>query len=615
MKLRALNAILFVGLMTASATGAQTTLAITGARVIDGTGAPARAETLIVRGDRIVAVGPDVPVPADAQIIHADGETLLPGLFDLHTHLNSSATGAPEDFGKSLKDYLLCGVTTVNDYSVYGEMIAPLRNLEQTGVLLGPKVNFAIRLGTPQGHGTEFGWGDYFTQEVSTPAEAHAAMARILPYKPDVIKVFTDGWRYDRIADLTSMNVQTLSAIVEDAHRAGLKVFTHTVTLAGAKIAAEAGVDSLAHGVGDALVDDELIKLMKQHHTAYVSTLATFEPESLKSSSPRLMALLSPEGRAFETRRAQRSSSEPDTAANMRRWHFLQQNIARLLAAGIPIGVGTDAGVGGTYHGWSTLHEMELLVSSGMTPLQALTAGTGVSAAIVGQSTDRGTIAPGKIADLLLVEGEPDKNIDDIENTRAVFLGGRQMDLQALAAAVQSPEPTPLPAHRVGSLIDNAERPDGRSNLDTMLINSTDPGVDHSQMLFVRGLGKHGHDISIAARMSPKENPYVDLVIPLTRGAVELADVSAYKGIQFAVRGEGDYKLLLENYGTNRARWYTAAFNAGAKWHTVKIPFSSFHSTDTTLQFPARTIRTLHFELARPAGVGTWLELDDVKVY
>ena len=615
MKFRALNAALLAGIVTARVSCAQTSLAITGARVIDGTGAPARAETVIVRGDRILAVGPDVAVPPDAQVIHADGETLLPGLFDLHTHLNSSATGEPEDFGKSLKEYLLCGVTTVNDYSVYGEMIAPLRSLGQTGVLLGPKVNFAIRLGTPQGHGTEFGWGDYFTQEVSTAAEAHAAMARILPYKPDVIKVFTDGWRYNRLADLTSMNVQTLSAIVEDAHHAGLKVFTHTVTLQGAKIAARAGVDSLAHGVGDALVDDELIGLMKQHHTAYVSTLATFEPEALKTSSPRLMELLAPDGRAFETRRAQRASSDPGAEPNMRRWHFLQQNIARLLAAGIPIGVGTDAGVGGTYHGWSTLHEMELLVSSGMTPLQALTAGTGVSAAIVGQDVDRGTIAPGKIADLLLVEGDPDRNINEIEKTRAVFLGGKQMDLQALEAAVQSTAPTPLPAHRVGPLIDNAERQDGRSDLDTMLVDSTDPGIDHSQMLFVRGLGHHGHDISIVARMSPKENPFADVNIPLTRGAVELADVSSYKGIQFAVRGDGDYKLLLENYGTNRAKWYTANFNAGARWHTVKIPFSSFHSTDAALQFPAKTLRSLHFELARPAGVETWLELDDVKLY
>jgi hypothetical protein len=411
------------------------------------------------------------------------------------------------------------------------------------------------------------------------------------------------------------MNLQTLSAIVEDTHRAGLKVFTHTVTLAGAKIAAQAGVDSLAHGVGDAVVDDELIALMKKHGTAYVSTLATFEPGTLRSLSPRLMALLSPSDRAFATRLAQRSGSGRVEEASMRRWHFLQENIRRLSAAGIPIGVGTDAGIDGTYHGWSTLQEMELLVNSGMSPLQAITAGTGTSARIVGQSGDRGTIAPGKAADLLLVEGEPDKNITDIENTRAVFLGGKELDLGALEAAVQSAQPTPLPAHHIPALIEDAEREDGRSNLDTMLVNSTDPGVDHSRMLFTRGLGKHGHDISAIARMSPKETPFADLILPLTKGGVELVDLSGYKGIRLAVRGEGSYRILLDSYGARQTQWFAATFTGGAKWHTLQIPFSAFHSSDAAATFPLRTVRALHFELARPAGTDAWLELDDVELY
>ena len=152
---------------------AQTTTAITGARVIDGTGTPAQIETVIVRDNRIVAVSDQAEIPAGARIIDATGQTLMPGLFDLHTHLNASGTDAIDDFGKSLKAYLICGVTSVNDYSVYGEMLAPLRSLQSSGVLVGPKVNFAIRFGTPEGHGAEFGWGDYFTQLVSTPAEAH----------------------------------------------------------------------------------------------------------------------------------------------------------------------------------------------------------------------------------------------------------------------------------------------------------------------------------------------------------------------------------------------------------------------------------------------------------
>jgi len=207
--------------------------------------------------------------------VEAAGQTLVPGLFDLHTHLNASAvTGLAADWGKNLKAYLACGVTTVNDFSVYGEMYAPMRRLLSTGAVEGPRVNLAARVSTPAGHGTESGWGDFFTLVASTPEQAHAVMKTILPYHPDVIKVFTDGWRYGATPDLTSMNLETLAALVEDAHAAGRKVFTHTVTLAGAKIAGRAGVDVLAHGIGDAPADRELIDILKAKKTAYVSTLA-----------------------------------------------------------------------------------------------------------------------------------------------------------------------------------------------------------------------------------------------------------------------------------------------------------------------------------------------------
>jgi imidazolonepropionase-like amidohydrolase len=217
------------------------------------------------------------------------------------------------------------------------------------------------------------------------------------------------------------MNVETLSAIVQDAHQAGIKGFTHTVTLNGAKIAASAGVDVLAHGVGDAPVDDELIALLKKSGTGYVSTLATYEPPTSRSLSPRLLTVLPPAGRDFAKRTSERHSPISPDAPVMRRWHFLQENIRRLSAAGIPIGVGRDAGVAATYHGWSTLHEMELLVSSGLTPMQAITAGTSTSARLAGEDRGRGTIAPGKIADLVLIKGSPDQNIEEIENTSAVF--------------------------------------------------------------------------------------------------------------------------------------------------------------------------------------------------
>jgi hypothetical protein len=503
----------------------------------------------------------------------------------------------------------------VNDYSVYGEMLAPLREMMGSGALPGPKVNFAIRFGTPEGHGTEFGWGDYFTQMVSTPAEAHAAMHRILPYKPDVIKAFTDGWRYGRGDDLTNMNLETLSAIVEDAHKAGIKVFTHTVTLNGAKIAARAGVDVLAHGVGDAPVDDELISLLKKSGTGYVSTLATYEPQTGHTSTQRLLQLLRPDDRAYAQKATTRQTTPPPDSPVMRRWYFLQENVRRLSAAGIRIGVGTDAGVAGTYHGWATLHELELLVDSGLTPLESITAGTGTSSRLVGEDGERGTIAVGKIADLVLIQGSPDVHIEDIERTSAVFLGGKQLDPKQLEAAIQAPEFTPLPVHSIAKLVDDSERVDGRTNLGTLPVNATDPGPDHSRMLFVRTLRSKGHARTVLARMGPKPKPFVDLVLPLTRGGVELADVSAFRGISFAVRGEGTNKLLADSYGTDRANWFTATFDGAAKWKIMKIPFSAFRSKDSASPFPLRTLRALHFELVAVAGADAWIDIDDVKFY
>ncbi len=608
------SSILFFALAVLAA-AQSTTIAITNARVIDGTGAPARTETVVIRDGKIIAVAEHPEITSGTRIIDGTGQTLLPGLFDLHTHLNASGTNTLDDFGKNLKAYLACGVTSVNDYSVYGEMLAPLREMLSNGVLDGPKVNFAIRLGTPEGHGTEFGWGDYFTQMVSTPAEAHAAMQRILPYNPDVIKVFTDGWRYGRAGDLTSMNVETLSAIVEDAHKAGIKVFTHTVTLNGAKIAARAGVDVLAHGVGDAPVDDELIALLKKSGTGYVSTLATYEPSSGRSLSPRLLELLRPDDRTSVQKAAQRQSAPQPDSPVMRRWRFLQENVRRLSTAGIPIGVGTDAGVAGTYHGWATLHEMELLVDSGLTPLEAITAGTETSARLVGEDHDRGTIAAGKIADLVLIQGLPDVHIEEIERTSTVFLGGKQLDPKQLEASIQVPESTPLPVHPIAKLVDDAERADGRTNLDTLPVNATDPGTDHSRMLFARTVHGNGHARTVLARMGPKIKPSVDLVFPLTRGGVELADVSAFRGITFAVRGEGTYKLLVDSYGIDRGDWFASTFNGTGKWRTVKIPFSAFRTKASAAQLPLRSLRALHFELASDAGTDAWLELDDLRFY
>src|SRR5262249_23507513 len=162
----------------------------------------------------------------------------------------------------------------------------------KTGVIPAPRISLAARISTPGGHGAEGGRGDSYSLEVSNAREARAAVRRVLPYHPDVTKAFTDGWRYGAAPGLTSMNEETLTALVDEAHKNGLEVLTHTVTLDRAKIAARAGVDVIAHGVGDKDADDELLKLMRAKGTTYVPTLAVYEPRGRDILTPLLDAVL-----------------------------------------------------------------------------------------------------------------------------------------------------------------------------------------------------------------------------------------------------------------------------------------------------------------------------------
>lgn len=549
------------------------TIAITGARVVDGTGAAARTANVIVQGDRIAAVGPDVQPPAGATVIDARGKTLLPGLFDLHTHLLAAGGGKDLDWGKILKLYLAHGITTVADMSTYPEQFEPMRALIRDG-LPAPRLLMAARFSTPGGHGAEGGRGDFHTQIVQTPREAREAVRRFAAYKPDVIKVFSDGWRYGTDTDMTSMDEATLKALVEEAHAAGLKVVSHTVSVDKARIAARAGVDIVNHGIGDGKLDAETVQLMKDRGTGYVQTLAVYEPKGAK---------------VVEARR--------------RRWSMLMANGPLARDGGVVLGAGTDAGMPGTPHGVSSLHELELMVAGGLTPLEAIRAATRDSARLMGLDGERGVIAEGKQADLVLVDGRPDEVIGDIRKVERVWLGGREQDRPALLAAAVKPGPTPMAAVPAAELLDDFESSDGRSRVGTLWLNNTDNGHDHAEMSYQRTVrAGGGHALTVLARMSAKEVPYAAMVLPLTKGAVMPVDASRFAGVEFEVRGDGEYRLALRaREGAGRA-----PFRATPEWTRVRVPFAGAKAAELT---------ALEFIIARPAGDRAFLEIDNVRFY
>lgn len=605
---------IFLALCLAPAAGQQAPVAATviqGATVIDGTGSDARSVSVLIEGDRIRAVG-DFAVPAGARVIQANGYTLTPGLFDLHTHLTTpNAPGIQGDWGKSIAAYLLSGVTTVADLGSYGEAFAPRRNLLATGQVVGPHIQMAYRITTPGGHGAEAGRPDIFSLEVLTPREARAAIRQTLPYHPDLIKIFTDGWRYGRAPDMTSMDPQTLEAAVDEAHKNGLPVITHTVTLARAKDAARAKVDILGHAIQDVAVDDELIQLFKQSGITYVPTMAIYEPRGRDLLSPLLKRVMEP--LALSHQRPPLTPPDPSAAPrSTARWEILRANVARIHAAGLPIACGTDAGgsVGTTFHGWATQRELELLVGAGLTPLEAITAATSVSARALRVDRDRGTIAPGKLADLLLVKGSPRENIHDMQNVERVWVAGKEADLGALAGLIASEGRSPVAPVKAAGMLDDLESADGLSRIGTRWENSTDPGQDHSKMIFEWVLrAPNDHALELLAAMSQKDQPRALVRLPLQPGSIVPVDATAFQGVQFDVRGDGDYFLRAPRYSEQTRLPGRARFEAGAVWKTVRVPF-----TDLKIDSP-RDLLSLEFEVERKAGDKVWLELDNVRFY
>ena len=580
---------------------------IRGAHVFEGTGAAAAPGDVLISGDRIVAVGPLLRAPRRARLVDARGMTLMPGLHDLHTHLRSPGLGGPDDLGKAYASHLLHGVTTAVDFSTSGEMIAPIREMTSSGAVTAPNLALSIRIGVPGGHGTERGWGDFFTMEATTPRAAELAMDRALPYRPNVIKVFADGWRYGRTPELNSMNLPTLAAIVARAHAAGIPVVTHTVTVEGARVAAAAGVDALGHGISDAIVDEELIALMRASGTAYVPTMAVFEPQQDRPFLAPELRLLSPPERAREEARMARPT-EPIADLETRRWANLRENLRRLKAAGIRIGVGTDAGIGGVYQGSSALRELRIFTAHGFTPAEALAAATSGSAAILRQSEEHGRIAPGQRADLILVAGRPDLRIEDIYGLRRVFVAGREVALPRLRTLRDSDDYSPLPVHRIAGPIDTGARADGRTDLDTLPIATSEAGTDHSHLHPLRERGR----TFLLARMGAAPQPHASLVLPLTRGPIHLADARGFAGIAFEARGSGRYRLLLESYGPNAS--FGASFTPDGSGE-IRIPFETMRSADPAARLDLERLRALIVRLEGDPGEQASLELANIRFY
>jgi imidazolonepropionase-like amidohydrolase len=440
-------ALLLVVVVASALTSAQglNVIAIRGATVIDGTGrTPVTGLTVLIEGNRIRQVGSAVQVPPGARTIDGTGKFLIPGMIDAHIHLrggrasNQAAADQEREAVRALHSYLYAGVTTVFDAGNRPDFIMALREKEQRGAIVSPRI-FATggTVASPNGHG-----GPYNVE--AWPAD-RKLLDEHLATKPDLAKIGQDEHGWGTRPQINQLPEDLLEKIIRYYHSKGVRIIIHTSNERNSIEAIYAGADTLAHPVIQAPMSEQYVKLMTVKHVPTVSTLTIGENYSRLADQPEFLD--QPLYRdTLEADERQRLKTEESAKQKENRWAawmkvmtpVAQDNMKRLNDVGKDIvAAGTDQTSGPALH-----RELELLVSAGISPADTIVIATRNAARALGKLDDLGTIEVGKLADLVLLKGDPTRDINNAKLVDTVIKNGQIVDRAKLDLPVNRRPPT-----------------------------------------------------------------------------------------------------------------------------------------------------------------------------
>jgi len=391
-------------------------IAVRAGRLFDGTEKFAPNQVILIKGARIVKVGPAerVQVPGDAEVVDLTHATVLPGLIDAHTHVFGNGPDLENQILRDSYQYrtltalanaqkdLMVGFTTLRDLKTLGAMYSDvdLRNAIDRGIVTGPRMQVATRgIQTTggfilRGYSTDVPLPSPL-QAVDSPWAAREAVRDQVAHDADLIKLYaaydfhftSDG----KMVVPPTFTAEEVNAIVDEAHKKGRKVSCHAFGGEGLRNCLNAGVESLEHGVD---LEDSDIKLMVQKGIYLVPTLYPYQLDRERDM------------------KRHGGHSVADVS---------ERSFRKAVAQGVKIAFGS--GVGPFPHGTQT-KEFEYMVKFGMTPVQAIRAATSEGAQLMGWQDRVGAVEAGKFADLVAVEGDPIADITELERVKFVMKGG-----------------------------------------------------------------------------------------------------------------------------------------------------------------------------------------------
>lgn len=429
-----LTAVLFsCGAKRDKSAKSQSLILLEHVRLIDGNGgAPVEDTRLLIKDGKIAAIGGDI-ADENVTVINLEGKTVMPALISAHSHIGTlkGISTKPENYTEDnivaqLKRYESYGVLQIMAMGTDRPLLfeTGLRDRSLKSEIPGARIHSAgYGFGAPNGAPPL----DFAMDKVYRPvtvAQVTAQMDSLATLKPDMVKIWVDDFNGKYPA---KMQPEIYKAIIQQAHQHNIRVAAHVYYSGDLKQLVADGVDIIAHSVRSDLIDDATIAQMKAQQVIYIPTLSLDEyayiygqqPEWInneffkKSLEPGVYEMISTEKYRNDLKNA------PNYALNMKAFETAQQNLLRLFKAGVLIAMGTDSGATPVRaQGFSEHLELQLMTKAGLTPLEAITVATKNAAATLKIQQQYGTLEPGKVADLIILNGDP---VKDIKNTREIF--------------------------------------------------------------------------------------------------------------------------------------------------------------------------------------------------